>query len=118
MVPGGPLTGAEIIPFVRAGVVQNFITTAAAIAGLAGGGAGGISLVKLNGTTSYSLSDGVVDGEIVAVFDNLGRAPGQTVTGNLNVGPSVQFSQAGQLILFFWDGSTWNVPSWVGLLNG
>lgn len=113
------LVGSELFPFIRSGVVADYATTAAAIAALAGGGGGGgITWIDLNGIGSYALSDGATSGQTVAIFDNLGLAPGQTVTGNFNVGGSVRFTEPGQAILFFWNGTLWNVPSWIGLLNG
>lgn len=78
------------------------------------------TIVDLNMLSTYALPNGTAAGQMVWVFDNLGQAgiSPQTVTGNLNVGNSVSFSEPGQAILFIWAGSVWNVPSWLGLLNG
>lgn len=76
MATAGALNGMELVPVVRGGVINNFITTTAAIAALAPGGSGGSS--GLVTTDSLTSDYGVLISDSGTYFDN-GNASGLVI---------------------------------------
>lgn len=116
MPDAGSLNGGELIPLVRVGSPNlNFRTTSLAIAELGGGGGAGLTLVKLDNSTTYTLANGSVVNQQFLIVDNLGNG-NATITGTFSFGSTITIKQPGQAIWAIWDGTEWIAPSWVGTL--
>lgn len=113
MADAGGITGTERIPLVRLGSPNlNLSTSPSTLSAFFS-----IQWMNLGDNSSVTLGNGTTVNETVAIFDNLGiGSTNPVVNGNFNAGSQLAFSQNYQAILFIWNGSVWNVPSWFGVL--
>jgi hypothetical protein len=81
---------------------------------------GGIQLAEIGGQNPYTLANGTAVNQTVLIIDNLGVASQTnpiTVNGAFNIGgdsvASIIMMQTGQGILAVWNGSQWDVPSFL-----
>jgi hypothetical protein len=78
-----------------------------------------VQWVYLGNTNPYTLTAGIAVNQQVMLHDNLGLGNtvinGAFIVGNTPL-TSLTLSQVGQGLWCRWNGSAWDVPTWVGLL--
>ena len=72
--------------------------------------------VKLGTSSSYALANGTFYGQRAWIGDDMQLASPTNlirVFGNFNLGSEIDFNQPGQAIEPWWDGSVWQVATWM-----
>ena len=71
-----------------------------------------VSLLSIDGTKTYVMPNGAADGQMKTIICIVAtNVPNGTVTGQFNVGTSLDFDAVGETAHMIWGNSKWNVLS-------
>ena len=71
-----------------------------------------VSLLSIDGTKTYVMPNGAADGQMKTIICIVAtNTPNGTVTGQFNVGTSLDFDAVGETAHMIWGNSKWNVLS-------